>query len=68
MSKINEATSVVLVARDSYLQAKEQAAQLALDGHRVLVFCDEAAMNRWMASLARHQELQMTLRSTPERV
>lgn len=60
MTQVDEATSVVLVARDGYLQAKKQAAQLALEGHRILVFCDEATMRLWMASLARHQELQQT--------
>lgn len=65
MSLVDAGTSAILVSRDNYLQAKEQAALLAFEGKRVLVFCDEAVMNRWMASLEAHQELQQKLRCTP---
>lgn len=61
----NESTSAMLVSKDGYLQAKEQAALMALSGKRVAVFCDEAVMRRWMASLEARQELQQRLLNTP---
>lgn len=65
MSLVDRGTSAMLVSRGDYLEAKEQAALLAYEGRQVLVFCDEVVMNRWLASLAAHQELQQTLRCKP---
>lgn len=65
MTLTNEKSSALLVSRDKYQQAKELAYEMSKYGMQVNVFCDEAVMRRYFASLVKRQELQQTLLSTP---
>lgn len=56
MFERGDGTSAMLVPKEDYAMAKERAALMALDGRRVMVFCDAGVMSRWIATLAERQE------------